>query len=80
MAPCDHLSPAGQTVEELSPAAPELAPRRLGPRPDEPRRSVPERAQHVDPGVGRRGPSRRGVPVGVPVAVVCHGGALGPDG
>lgn len=81
MASRDHLSPAGETVEELSAAAPEFAPRHLGPRRDEPRRSVAERAQHVGLRVGRVGvTSRRGVPAGVPVAVVYHGTGWGPTG
>lgn len=73
MTPRDHLSTAVETVQELSVARPELVPGRLGPRRDEPRRSLAEGAQDVRLGVGRVGvAARRRATAGAPVAVVYH--------
>lgn len=80
MAPGDHLSTAGETVEELSAALPEFTPGGPGTYRDEARRPVAEGVEHVEIGAERYSVPARVVPAWVPVAVVCHGDWLVTDG
>lgn len=74
MSPGDDLSPAVETVEQLSVPLPEFAPDRLRLGRHQPRRPVAEGAEDVLLRIGRGGiAARRSVAVTSPVAFVCHG-------